>query len=49
MEQACEAGKVRAIGLSNFNADQIEEILNVCRVRPTVLQTSCTPTIRSQS
>ena len=43
MEQACEAGKVRAIGLSNFNADQIEEIMNVCRVRPTVLQTELHP------
>ena len=43
MEQACEAGKVRAIGLSNFNADQIEEIMNVCRVRPAVLQTELHP------
>ena len=43
MEQACEAGKVRAIGLSNFNADQIKEIMNVCRVRPTVLQTELHP------
>lgn len=43
MEQAYEAGKVRAIGLSNFNADQIEEIMNVCRVRPTVLQTELHP------
>ena len=43
MEQACEAGKVRTIGLSNFNADQIKEIMNVCRVRPTVLQTELHP------
>ena len=43
MEQACEAGKVRAIGLSNFNAAQIKEIMNVCRVRPTVLQTELHP------
>ena len=43
MEQAYEAGKVRAIGLSNFNADQVEEILRVCKVRPAVLQTELHP------
>ena len=43
MEQAYEAGKVRAIGLSNFNVDQIEEIMSVCKVRPTVLQTELHP------
>ena len=43
MEQAYEAGKVRAIGLSNFNVDQIEEIMSVCKVRPAVLQTELHP------
>lgn len=43
MEQAYEAGKVRAIGLSNFNAAQIEEIMSVCKVKPTVLQTELHP------
>ena len=43
MEQAYEAGKVRAIGLSNFSVDQIEEIMSVCRVRPAVLQTELHP------
>ena len=43
MEQAYEAGTVRAIGLSNFNADQVEEILRVCKVRPAVLQTELHP------
>ena len=43
MEQAYEAGKVRAIGLSNFNVDQIDEIMSVCKVRPTVLQTELHP------
>lgn len=39
MEQAYKAGKVKAIGLSNFNEVQIREILNVCEVKPTILQT----------
>ena len=43
MEQAYEAGKVRAIGLSNFNVDQIEVIMSVCKVRPTELQTELHP------
>ncbi len=43
MEQAYAAGKVRAIGLSNFNVTQIEEIMSVCKVRPTVLQTELHP------
>ena len=30
MEKAYKAGKVRAIGLSNFNTEQIQEILTIC-------------------
>lgn len=43
MEVAYKAGKVRAIGLSNFNKAQMEEILSICEVRPTVLQTELHP------
>ena len=43
MEQAYEAGKVRAIGISNFNVDQIEEIMSIYKVRPAVLQTELHP------
>ena len=43
MEKAYKEGKVRAIGLSNFNKAQIEEILSLCEVRPTVLQTELHP------
>ncbi|MBY0757697.1 aldo/keto reductase [Sellimonas caecigallum] len=43
MEKAFKEGKVRAIGLSNFTQSQIEEILNVCEVEPTVLQTEVHP------
>lgn len=39
MEKAYKEGKVRAIGLSNFNEKQICEILNICEVKPSVLQT----------
>ena len=43
MEKACKEGKVRAIGLSNFNQGQIEEILGLCQVKPAVLQTEVHP------
>ena len=36
-------GKVRAIGLSNFTAEQIREILAACQVKPAVLQTEVHP------
>lgn len=43
MEKAYKEGKVRAIGLSNFNEPQIREILEICEVRPSVLQTEVHP------
>lgn len=39
MEKAYKEGKVKAIGLSNFTTSQIQEILDVCEVKPAVLQT----------
>ena len=43
MEKAYKEGKVHAIGLSNFKKEQIEEILSLCEVKPTVLQTELHP------
>ena len=43
MEKAYKEGKVKAIGLSNFNEDQIKEILNICEVKPQILQTEVHP------
>lgn len=43
MEKAYKEGKVRAIGLSNFNEAQIREILSLCEVKPAVLQTEVHP------
>ncbi len=43
MEKAYREGKVRAIGLSNFNRAQIEEVLSICEVKPTILQTEIHP------
>ena len=43
MEKAYKEGKVKAIGLSNFNPDQIQEILKICEIKPAVLQTEVHP------
>ncbi len=43
MEKAYNEGRVRAIGLSNFNEEQIKEILSICEVNPSVLQTEVHP------
>lgn len=43
MEKAYKEGKVKAIGLSNFNMDQIREILSICDIKPAILQTEVHP------
>lgn len=43
MEKAYKEGMVKAIGLSNFNENQIKEILDICTVKPAVLQTELHP------
>lgn len=49
MEKAYKEGKVRAIGLSNFNEEQICEILNICEVKPSVFKPRCTRIIRKRN
>ena len=43
MEKAVKEGKVRAIGLSNFSEEQVQEILDMCEIKPTVLQVEAHP------
>ena len=38
MEKLVEKGLVRAIGLSNFNSRQIDDVLSIASIKPTVLQ-----------
>lgn len=48
MEKAYKEGKVRAIGLSNFNEEQVREILAVCEVKPSILQTEVHPYLQEK-
>lgn len=43
MERAVREGKVRAIGLSNFESGRLDEILEICTIAPAVLQVECHP------
>ena len=38
MEKACRDGKVRAIGVSNFNPHKLIDINNICEIKPAVNQ-----------
>ncbi|XP_070601101.1 aldo-keto reductase family 1 member A1 [Erythrolamprus reginae] len=43
MEKLVEKGLVKAIGLSNFNSRQIDDVLSIASVKPAVLQVECHP------
>ena len=43
MEKAVALGKVRSIGLSNFESERLEEVLDIAKIKPSVLQVECHP------
>lgn len=43
MEKAVDDGLIRSIGLSNFNSQQIDEVVNMARIQPTMLQVEVHP------
>lgn len=43
MEDAVKTGKVRAIGLSNFYGDRMEEVVAKSEIKPAVFQLECHP------
>lgn len=43
LEKAYHAGKIRAIGLSNFPINKIQEILQQCEIKPALMQVECHP------
>ena len=38
LEKAVDQGKIRSIGLSNFEFKQWDEIMSICRIKPAILQ-----------
>ena len=43
MERAVAAGKVRSIGISNFESERLEELCGAAEIKPSVLQVECHP------
>lgn len=38
MEEACEAGKIKALGAANFSINQLKELLNAAKIKPVINQ-----------
>ena len=43
LEKACKAGKLRAIGLSNFPVEKLQKVLGNCEIPPMVMQVEAHP------
>jgi len=43
MERAVKDGRVKSIGLSNFESERLEEVLAMAEIPPSVLQVECHP------
>ena len=43
LEKAYKEGKIKAIGLSNFQVSQIQEIMDQCEIPPMIMQVECHP------
>lgn len=48
MEQSCKAGKVRAIGVSNFHPDRLMDIIGFNEVAPAVNQVEVNPFLQQE-
>ena len=49
MERAVSQGKVRAIGLSNFESGRLEEVCETADIKPAVLQVECHPYFQQEA
>ena len=43
MQRAVKDGRVKSIGLSNFESERLEEVLDIANIYPSVLQVECHP------
>ena len=43
MEKAVKDGRVKSIGLSNFESNRLEEVLDIATIPPAVIQVECHP------
>lgn len=45
MEDLIKTGKVRSLGVSNFNSEQLDRIVSMSRIKPVVNQVECHPNL----
>jgi len=43
LEKAVDQGLTKSIGVSNFSQEQVQSILDICRIKPAVNQVECHP------
>ena len=43
LEKAYQEGKIRTIGISNFEGEYLDELLRICKIKPQVMQVECHP------
>ncbi|CAG9770501.1 unnamed protein product [Ceutorhynchus assimilis] len=48
MEEAVKLGLTKSIGVSNFNAEQIDRLVKNCTVKPVVNQVECNPNLNQK-
>uniref|UniRef100_A0A1B0B5J9 NADP-dependent oxidoreductase domain-containing protein n=1 Tax=Glossina palpalis gambiensis TaxID=67801 RepID=A0A1B0B5J9_9MUSC len=48
MEELVKSGLVRSIGVSNFNSEQLQRILDNCCIKPVTNQVECSPALNQR-
>lgn len=48
MEKLVDLGLVKSIGLSNFNSEQVDRVVNESRIKPVLNQVECSPTVNQK-
>lgn len=48
MEKLVESGRVRSIGISNFNSEQTQRVLSIAKILPVTNQVECHPNLNQR-
>lgn len=48
MEKLVQSGRVRSIGVSNFNSEQMDRILSIATIKPVTNQVECHPNLNQR-